>query len=331
MEVVEMKRKVFGIFVLTVFLLFAGTAMADVSVSWVTQPGDVCIGTCVTPTGQASGSGQTGGTGLDLILVLDTSGSMSGAGLTALKSASIALVNALPSNTTQLGIVEYDSDANLYRQLATLTSARTAWATAINALTAGGVTATGEGIRTATAELTGARAIAGHTKMEVVISDGYWNEGISPVTAAGEAWIAGITVHTVGIPGHNPTEMSNIANAGHGIYTNVTNLAALEALFAGTGGNLVGLDHLDITLPNGTMLNNYPTDGLGNFVLPNWTMLAGANTFIATAYDTAGNSASANLTLNGVNCNNQVPEPGTLLLLLCGIPGLAILRRRFKS
>jgi len=333
MEVKKMVKKAWSMMILMLVFLYAGTAMADVAVSWTSpQPGNYCIGDCVTPTGSASGSGQTGGTGLDLILVLDTSGSMAGAGITALKSAAIALVNSLPSATTQLGIVEFDSSASLYRQLTTLTADRLAWAAAINALGTGGVTATGVGIQTATTELTGPRAIAGHAKMEVVVSDGNWNSGVSPITAATAAYSSGITVHTVGVPGHDATEMSQIAAAGHGVYTNVTNLDGLEDLFAGTTGNLVGLDHVDITLPDGTILADYTTDTLGNFVLPDWTMEAGANTFIATAYDTAGNYASASLTLNGVNCNpdQPVPEPSTLLLLLGALPSLAILRRRFS-
>jgi hypothetical protein len=325
-----MVQRGFTILVLVLGVLVAGVAMADTSVSWVSpSPGDVCIGTCVTPTGNASGSGMSGGTGLDLMLVIDTSGSMSGSGITAAKNAAIALINALPSDSTQLGIIEYDWTANTYRTLETLTSDRSAWIAAVNALTAGGNTATGPAIQAATAELTSVRAIAGHAKMEVVLSDGYSNVGISPITAAGQAWSAGITVHSVGVPGHSTTEMAGIASAGHGIYTNVTNLADLEGLFAGTAGNLVGLDHINVTMPDGTLYANYPTDGLGNFIVPTWTMVAGANDFIVTAYGTDGTSATATLSLNGVNCST-VPEPATLILLFAAIPAFAIGRKKFR-
>jgi hypothetical protein len=328
-----MKKSISKILAVTgAMLLMASSAFATASVSWISPPNgsSYTVGTTVNLTGQASGSGMTGGTGLDLMMVIDVSGSMTGSGIASAKSATVALINALPLGTTQVGIVTFQTTTNTYKQLQDLTSNKASLITAVNSLTAGGNTATGPAINAATAELTSVRAIAGHSKMEVVLSDGYANVGVSPVTAAGDAYTSGITVHSVGTPGHNPVEMTQIAAAGHGSYTGVNDLSTLTGLFAGTAGNLVGLAHLDLTI-NGVLNSNWGTDGVGNFLVNDYSVLLGANNFVATAYDTVGNSASAAWTIYGTNPNNPVPEPGTMLLLGGGIAGLAFWRRRKQS
>ena len=165
--------------------------------------------------------------------------------------------------------------------------------------------------------------------MMVVLSDGYNNSGSSPTVAATAAAAQGITIHTVGVPGHDASLMSQIATIGGGVYTNVTSLATLEGIFSGTGGNLVNLDHVDIQLADGSWINDIPTDGLGNFILPSQVIALGANTFTAHAYGTDGTSASAELTLYGTT--NAVPEPTTMLLFGTGLAGLAAFGRRRKA
>jgi hypothetical protein len=83
----------------------------------------------------------------------------------------------------------------------------------------------------------------------------------------------------------------------------------------------VGIDHVEVELPDGTVIT-VPTDGLGNFVVPDWVMELGPNEFIATAFATDGTTASAALTLNGTN---PVPEPSAALLF--GAGGLIFHRR----
>jgi len=299
-----MFKKGFLSLLLTVaFSLIAASAMAATSVSWSSPANgsNYPVGTLVAPTGQASGVGQTGN-GLDLALVIDESGSMRGSRLATAKSAAISLVNALPVDTSSVTVIGFDHNSQTYITLTALNPNKAAVIAAINSITAGGNTNIAAGILAANAELA-ANHTAGRAMMEVVLSDGYPNSG-NHLAAATAAAAAGITVHTVGIPGHNSTVMQAIATNGGGMYTS-SDLAGLVALFNGTGGSLVGLDHVDIQLADGSWINDIATDGLGNFILPAQVIALGANTFTAYAYGTDGTNASALLTLNGTN--NEVP------------------------
>lgn len=341
-----LRKSFFPLIIAAAFLLIAGSAMAATSVSWLTPANGSTYnaGTVLGATqpdgpitGQASGSGTTGGTGLDLMLVIDTSASMGSASdpnskISAAKNAAIALINSLPDNTTQVGIVTFDVGANTYRNLQDLTSNKASLVTAVNALTApGAATAIGDGINAATAQLTGANAITGHAKMQVVLSDGYNNYGANPITAANAAAVAGITIHTVGVPGHNVATMQAIATATGGTYNNVTDLTTLTGIFDGTSGNLVALDYVDIQLADGTWIYKIATDGLGNFTLPDKVIALGPNTFTAYAYGTDKTNAIATLTLNGTGGAAPVPEPATMLLLGTGLAGIIVMKRRKKN
>jgi hypothetical protein len=336
-----MIRKVlFTVTLIAAVMFAAGTAMADCSAAWV-SPADgssFSVGTIVNPTGQAGASGTVGGTGLDLALVLDSSGSM---GIVESghsrqywqKQAAIALVNALPQDTTSVTVIEFDSDANTLTVLTALNPNKAAVIAAINSVNASGGTNIGSGIAQATAELTGANHTAGRAQMMVVMSDGY--TAYDPELQAVAAMAAGVdAIHTVGLPGHSVATMRDIVDGpdniypnpdDYGVYTDASDLSTLTGIFDGTGGSLVGLDHVEITLPNGTVLNSadgdFTVDGLGNFILPNWVIQSGAQTFTAVAYCTAGQvSSPVTLTLNGTTTG--VPEPTTLLLLGFGLLGL---------
>ena len=316
------KKFAVGATVLAASLWVATPALAAVTVSWGSPLNNSVFdaGSVVSLTGAANASGIIGGTGLDLALVLDSSGSMvtvnSGQSRQAwVRQAAAALVNAVPQASTSVAVVEFDSNAVMLAGLTPLSTGKATVLTAINSVDASGSTNIGAGITRATTELTGPNATAGRVQVQVVLSDGI-SSG-NPATNAAAAFLAGVdAVHAVGIPGHSPATMQAIATAGHGTYTNGSDLTALIGLFSGTAGNLVGIDSGDILLNDGTLLDNVAIDGLGNFVLPAVTLFEGNNVFKATAFDTLGNSATAELTLVGAAV---VPEPETLALLVAGL------------
>lgn len=323
-----------------VTLFMAGQVHAAASVSWL-SPADgssAPVGTNVAPTGIASGVGSSGD-GLDLVLVLDSSGSMgsTSAGQTRQqwqRDAAIALVNSLPAATTSVSIVEFDSDANVVIGLTALTPASniTDIIAAINGVNAGGSTNIPNGINAATAELTGANATAGRSKQMVVISDGATSGSVT--TAAQAALVAGVNnIHSVAIPGANISTMQAIATNGNGVFSNFSDpadLANIASVFDGTAGNLVGLDRVEVTLPDGTVIT-VPTDGLGNFNLADYALELGDNVFSATAFATDGTQATADLTVIGTAVTTPVPLPAAAWMLLAAIAGLGAMARRKHS
>lgn len=316
---------------------FSSAVYADTSVLWTAPPDGTVfpVGTIVDPTGQASARGVIGGSGIDLALVIDVSGSMAGGGIAAAKSASVALINALPSATTSVTIIRFNSAANTVQQLSPLTTDKATLIAAVNGLTTGGGTSIGSGINVATTELTSVRHTAGRSQQMVVLSDGV-SSG-TPSANADAAATAGIdAIHSVGVPGHNVAQMKAIVDGPDGVFGNTDDygvytsgaLDDLTALFAGTGGNLVGLDKVEVTLPDGTT-SVVPTDGLGNFEIPGtWAIVPGPQTFIAKAYASDGTTDTRTLTLIGQRASSVPDVGGTGMLLGLCVGGMMLVRHR---
>ena len=161
----------------TMAVFSGGKVEAAASVSWTNPANNSAfpVGTPAMPMGTASGVGVTG-SGLDLVLVLDSSGSMGRfeAGQTLQqwqRDAAIALVNSLPTGTTSVSIVEFDSFASVVTGLTPLLPVGNI--AAINGVNASGGTTIGSGITAAQTVLTGATATAGRSGQMVVLSDGF--------------------------------------------------------------------------------------------------------------------------------------------------------------
>lgn len=319
--------------------LIPGSAQAAGSVQWLAPPdgSSFLVGTNVKPDGTADGFG-VGGVGLDLALVLDRSGSMNtfntAGGVTKRRQAwqadaAKALVNSLPATNTSVAVVEYASSAFVRLGL-TSTADKTPINTAIDQVPAGGGTNIPAGINAGRDEILN-NGTSGRSRQMVVISDGVTSG--NPAAAADAALALGIDrVHSVAIPGANVSVMQSIATSGNGEFANFTDpddLADIEDFFSGAAGSFVGVDQVDLKLPDGTNLTDVATDAFGNFMLPSdWTMQLGDNVFTATAFFEDGTSANAELTLVGIADPAEVPVPATAWLLLGGLAMVGWMRRR---
>jgi len=321
-------------------LAMSSSAMAATSVAWLSPPANshYATGTAVTVTGNAVGQGQTGGSGLDLVLVMDSSGSMYGSGQTAQRSAALALVAALPQATTSVGIVDFDSYASTKLGLTQLNGTNTAVNNAINSINASGGTAIHAGVTKGNEVLGSAAATASRSQVMVVMSDG--GSSVSLADSAADAAMASNTeaIHSVGMgTGAQASSLQAVVNGVNDVYGDAddygtyqnSSIAGLISLFNGTGGNLVGLDYIDITDPNGVLSSHWALDdGLGNFSI-NWTLASGANVFQVDAYGTDNSSATAYITLYGDDPTGiNVPEPATLALMGISMLGFGATRRR---
>lgn len=319
--------------VLTAFAFTPTTANAAGTVSWTSPANNSVfpVGTVVTPDGIASG-GVSSGSGLDLVIVLDGSGSMNTTTLQAQAAAANALVAAVPQGTSNISIVSFGSSPNTLVPLTQSSAGNQAvFTNAINSVDDNlGGTATDTAIASAASILSANNN--GASKQVVVITDGSPNNQSAAVNAAAAA-AAGtpaVQVNTVGLPGTSFGNQQAIATAGGGVFVTATDQQTLIDLFTGSGGNLVGIDQIDILLPDGTLLSDVPlTSGLGNFdVTQGYAILEGVNTWTVNALFDDGSTAQSLVTVIGRASASVVPLPAGMWLMFAGLGGLGMLRRR---
>ncbi|WP_238547609.1 VWA domain-containing protein [Meridianimarinicoccus roseus] len=320
-----------------------GAASAAVSVVWDSPANNstFTVGTVVAPLGRASATGVIG-TGLDLSIVMDSSGSMftsvtatDGNGNTVTKSrgawqkeGALALVAGLPDTAT-VSIVEFDDNGTTVIGQTVLNAAgRLAVQAAINSVDESGGTVIGDGIDAAASNLL--PGTPGFDQAMVVFSDG--STSGNPSINAATAVANGVeTIDAVALPGAVISTMQGIASAGNGTFVDATSdIGLVNNLLAGLSGGLpIGLASLTVTTPDGTITP--VTTGVGNiFQSPAFALNLGNNIFTATATDTDGNVAVATLNLIGVQAAIPLPAAGWLMLTVLG-GGLGMSRLRRKS
>lgn len=161
---------------------------------------------------------------IDVMLVLDKSGSMSGQKIADAKTAAKSFVDKLNGTHDQAGLVSFSTSASLDQTLLIMASAnKTALKNKIDLLSANGNTNIGDAIAIASAELMSARGNPNAAKIQILLSDGNPNR---PLPAAGANQYAidkaklscksNINIYTISLGGDaNRTLMKIIANLTH--------------------------------------------------------------------------------------------------------------------
>jgi Mg-chelatase subunit ChlD len=104
---------------------------------------------------------------------------------------------------------------------------------AIDALSASGGTALGDGIYAATSEQLSVRGNPDALWFQVLLADGGWNIGSDPVDAANDAAANGITIFTIGFgEDADETQLTNIANITGGQYYFAEDENVLQQVYA---------------------------------------------------------------------------------------------------
>lgn len=168
-----------------------------------------------------------------LQVVLDRSGSMSGAPLEGAKKALAALVRQLEPNDN-FGLVTFDNTAQVVVPAGPLTD-KDGVVRQIEAVHAGGMTDLSAGYLRGLREI---RRVATAGGTALVVSDGHVNEGIRDVdefaTITSRAYADGVVTSTLGYGrGYDETLLSAIARSGSGNHFFADNPDAAGAAIAG--------------------------------------------------------------------------------------------------
>lgn len=173
--------------------------------------------------------------GLDLVVVLDRSGSMRGPKLEGARQALLAIVDNLDQRD-RLALVSYADAAVLHHPPSLATpGVKAALRRSILALTADGNTNLGAGLSLGLETLLGARR-PGAARQVVLVSDGLANQGVTDAlslgTMAARGLEEGVTVSSVGVGlDFNQQLMTRLADQGGGVYRFLEDPAQFAAGF----------------------------------------------------------------------------------------------------
>lgn len=227
---------------------------------------------------------------VDIVLILDRSGSMSGTPLTNMKNGAKTFIDIIDKNTdslsdgeiglgSKIGIVSFSDTAT--KDTALITSVATL-KTSIDSITAGGLTNHADAF-TKAIELFD--PLSTNQKVMIMFTDGKTTTGPLPAPIAAGARAAGITIYCIGLIGANGIDISVLndwATDPDSSHVSVTpDSADLEQLFEELANNLSKPGATNIVIdevihPDFSIVNiQPPTKGQVNFIGSNtiqWTM-----------------------------------------------------------
>ena len=172
---------------------------------------------------------------VDLVIVLDRSGSMKGRKINDARGAVLQLLAHLTAKD-RLALVTYSDDVQIGAELLNVTdNNRKRLAAAVNSVRVGGGTNLGAGLQ-AGINILNASIRSNNSAKVILISDGLANKGITDINALGnmaaQAVDSEFAVSTVGVGSdYNEILMTAIADQGTGTYYYLENPAAFADVF----------------------------------------------------------------------------------------------------
>jgi alpha-tubulin suppressor-like RCC1 family protein/uncharacterized protein YegL len=163
-------------------------------------------------------------------LVIDKSGSMGGARITAAKAAAVQFVQQMELNDSA-ALVTFDSSAYVNKPMTVLTTeaVRQQFIDAINAITAGGGTNIAAGLASGNQQLAGAGG-SGASRAILLLSDGLDSSNVDAVIAQIPA---DIDAHTIALDtGSDQAKLQHIADATGGVFLFAPSPADLANLYS---------------------------------------------------------------------------------------------------
>ena len=242
----------------------------------VLQGSDGTVSVALTLTGaDMEQTGDQSKQPVDLVVVLDRSGSMQGRKMEHARSAVMQLISSMDPDD-RMGIITYSNHVEMLSGLVALDpNNRDQLAARVDRIVPSGGTNLGAGLQCGISMLSGAGRDERQRKV-ILVSDGLANQGITSTRAlgamAGRATEFSLGVTTVGV-GYDFNEllMTTIADHGGGNYYFLENPGAFAALlekeFEATRSVIAGNVELSIPLPHGVQLidaGGYPMHRKGN-------------------------------------------------------------------
>ena len=172
---------------------------------------------------------------VDLVIVLDRSGSMKGSKINDARQAVLQLLDNL-SERDRLALVTYSDDVQIAADLINVSAAnRRRLEAAVNSVRVGGGTNLGAGLK-AGIEILGSAANSANAGKVILISDGLANKGVTDISALGSMAAMAVekefAVSTVGVGADfNEYLMTAIADQGTGRYYYLENPGAFAEVF----------------------------------------------------------------------------------------------------
>jgi uncharacterized protein YegL len=220
---------------------------STVSGSMSVSPDSLVCGNPTTVTMNLTGVAGITQNPVDVMLVLDDSGSMSHTDIINLKAAARAFTNIIDKesdgerdgvigNGSRVGIVRFSSGAQLLLDLSN--NANSVINVLNNTPQVGGSTNHTAAFSTAQTALS--TSLPDNKKIIIMFTDGQWNLGGDPITVVNNAKTAGTEIYTIGLGAVNMNHLNNWATDPDEDHSFLApNASELESIFEGIGASIV--------------------------------------------------------------------------------------------